>query len=198
MTPRLLLPFWSFPLLPSGKINRKILKELVEDLEPGTLARYTSVQEDTIVEKEEPQELTETEKVMKTAWAELFDVDEASIRTSDRFYDYGGDSIAAINLVSMLRHLNWSLSVNDAVSYPSLREQATRLKPAKKIASSVHNRLRKAGITEDDIEFLTQGHTVEQSWQLMTVRQVPAGFDLVRWKALTAKFRSCSDNRVPE
>ncbi|KAK7742006.1 NRPS [Cytospora paraplurivora] len=212
MVPSLLLPFHSFPLLPSGKINRKHLKDLVGNLEVNTLARHTAFRGGIDKAEEVSGDLTETERILRSAWAELFDVEEESIRVSDSFYEYGGDSIAAINLASMLRRLSWVLSVNDAVSYPLLREQASRMKRLKKeasspntsrkvfvVAESVHEKLRAAGVNADEIddiyacapgqvEFLNQGHTDDQFWQLMTVRQLPSGFDLARWTDLTRQL----------
>ena len=209
MTPRIFLPFWSFPSLPSGKIDRKSLKAFVEQLKAGDLAQYAVAAGAAKHDEEDSRELTDMEKTLRTAWAELFDVDEEEIRASDLFYNHGGDSIAAINLVSMLRRLNCSMSVNDVVSYPSLREQASRMKPAKVVsaaakkefvvAQSVHDKLRTAGIATEDIEeiyacapgqveFLTQGHTEDQFWQLMTVRKLPVGFDLARWTDLTRQL----------
>lgn len=210
MNPRLLLPFWSFPLLQSGKIDRKSLKALVEELKPATLAQYAVAPGAAKTDVRDSGELSEMEKTLRGAWADLFDVDEDEIQASDLFYTYGGDSIAAINLVSILRRLEVSLSVNDALSHPTLREQASRMKPARAasstaaqkpfiVAQRVYDELLAAGIGPDDIEeicacapgqveFLTQGHTEDQFWQLMTVRRLPTGFDLARWTELTRQL----------
>ncbi|KAI5867000.1 hypothetical protein GGS23DRAFT_553089 [Durotheca rogersii] len=206
MAPKVFLPFLKFPLLPSGKINRKVLGALAEQLSPSSLAQYSGMVNTQPADYSEV--LSDTEKILRDAWADLFDVVPESIIPSDLFYTYGGDSIAAINLVSMLRRQNFSLSVNDAVTYPTLREQATRLKPIKAAATqtvefvvrpSVHQRLRDAGVAPEDVEeiyqcapgqveFLTQGHTESQFWQLMTVRPLPHGFDFDRWVGLTTKL----------
>lgn len=210
MIPRLLLPFWSFPLLPSGKINRKSLKALVEDLKPATLAQYAVAPGASKIDIQTSIELTEMEKTLRGAWAELFDIDEEEIKVSDLFYTYGGDSIAAINLVSMLRRLDCALSVNDALSHPALRDQASQMRPSKSaisiadrkpyiVAQHVHDQLRDSGIEQVEIEdiyacapgqveFLTQGHTEDQFWQLMTVRRLPVGFDLDLWTELTRQL----------
>lgn len=212
MNPRLLLPFWSFPLLPSGKINRKSLKALVEELKPAILAQYAVAPGAAKIDVEDSGELTDMEKTLRSAWAELFDIDENNIQVSDLFYTYGGDSIAAINLVSMLRRLEVSLSVNDALSHPALRDQASCMKPSKSIlintaqkpyfvAQPVYDQLRVSGIEPDEVEeiyacapgqveFLTQGHTDDQFWQLMTVRKLPIGFDLDLWTELTRQLTS--------
>lgn len=214
MVPKVLLPFWSFPLLPSGKINRKALKALAEGLSAADLAKYSGAPAVQSSGVDMSGEMTELEKTLRNAWAELFDIDADIIGVADLFYNHGGDSIAAINLVSMLRRNNWSLSVNDCLSYPSLREQAARMKSAKQtngakaqikfeVSESVHKQLRLAGLQAADIEeiypcapgqveFLTQGHTEDQFWQLMTVRRVPHDFDLALWTDLTRKLTAAN------
>ncbi|KAK7932499.1 nonribosomal peptide synthase [Apiospora marii] len=214
MVPKVLLPFWSFPMLPSGKINRKALKALAEGLSAADLAKYSGGAPAAVQSNVDMSgEMTDLEKTLRDAWAELFDIDAEEIGLADLFYHHGGDSIAAINLVSMLRRNSWSLSVNDCLSYPPLREQATRMKPAKQSGAKtemklevnelVHKQLELAGLQPTDIEeiypcapgqveFLTQGHTEDQFWQLMTVRRVPADFDLDLWTNLTRKLTAAN------
>ncbi|KAK4670006.1 NRPS protein [Podospora pseudopauciseta] len=210
MMPKVLLPFKGFPLLPSGKINRKLLAQLAEGLDPKALAGYSTTMPTTNGQLIDDSELTEQEKTLRDAWAELFDVEPESISLSALFYNYGGDSIAAINLASMLRQQGFSLSVNDVVTYPSLQEQAQRVKPIMadltldqgvelEVKQVVRDRLRASGLSDDDVEdiyhcgpgqveFLTQGHSEEQFWMLMTVRRLPVGFNLERWINLTEKL----------
>ncbi|KAK8018772.1 hypothetical protein PG991_007962 [Apiospora marii] len=181
---------------------------------PADLAKYSdapaAIQSSNV---DMSGEMTDLEKTLRNAWAELFDIDAEDIGAADLFYHHGGDSIAAINLVSMLRRNHWSLSVNDCLSYPSLREQATRMKPAKKngaktefkleVSDLVHKQLELAGLQPTDIEdiypcapgqveFLTQGHTEDQFWQFMTVRRVPNDFDLDLWTDLTRKLTAAN------
>ncbi|KAJ5689313.1 hypothetical protein N7462_003705 [Penicillium macrosclerotiorum] len=206
MLPKLFLPFWSFPLLASGKVDRKKLAQFAENLKPGSLARYASTA--VLQSVYSSTELSVEEQVLRDAWADLFSIDAETIQLSDLFYNYGGDSIAAINLGNMLRQLNYALSVNDVLTYPSLKAQAEHLKPTvtsqvrslEFVASeSVHRRLQNAGVNPEyveeiypcspgQVEFLTQGHTKDQFWQLMTVRRLPRGFDLERWIDLTTKL----------
>ncbi|EAQ82934.1 hypothetical protein CHGG_10752 [Chaetomium globosum CBS 148.51] len=207
MMPKIFLPFKGFPLLASGKINRKQLAGLAEGLDPKTLAGYSSTAPISNGPAVSDSELTEEERTLRGAWAELFEVEPETIDPGSLFYHYGGDSIAAINLGSMLRSLNFSLSVNDVVTYPSLKEQAQRIKPVKapmtsalavklEVSQTVKDKLQASGLSDDDIEdiypcgpgqveFLTQGHTEDQFWMLMTVRRLPSGFDLDRWIELT-------------
>lgn len=207
MLPRILLPFSSFPVLASGKINRKKLTEFAEVLSSTDLAQYeTTVQNGN---HDGPQrELTSQEQILRDTWAELFDLPAESITLHDTFYHHGGDSIAAINLASTLRHLGYTLSVNEIVSSPALEEQAKLLKVSTSsvlkhtefiVPNSVHEKLQAAGLSSNDIEeiypcapgqveFLTQGHTKEQFWQLMTVRRLPENFDLNQWIKLTTEL----------
>ncbi|KAK0660103.1 hypothetical protein QBC41DRAFT_43565 [Cercophora samala] len=210
MMPKVFLPFEKFPLLPSGKINRKLLAGLAEGLDPKTLAGYSTTAPTTNGQVVDDSELTKEEKTLRDAWADLFDVSPESINLDALFYNYGGDSIAAINLASMLRQQGFSLSVNDVVTYPSLKEQAQHIKAVAvdseldqavqlEVKQAVRDKLRASGLSDDDVEdiyhcgpgqveFLTQGHSKEQFWMLMTVRRLPGGFDLKRWVDLTRQL----------
>lgn len=206
MMPKLFLPLSEFPLLSSGKVDRKKLQGIVETLNPADIARYDSTADVKLAEA--PSSLSPTERILQDAWSELFGVPADSIRPSDVFFHYGGDSIAAINLVSILRSINYTISVNEILAFPSLKDQATvmaRLELSSVqavdfvVADSVHNALRVAGLESTDIEdiypcapgqveFLTQGHTKDQFWQLMTVRRLPRGFDLPKWIEITTRL----------
>ncbi|KAH6658496.1 hypothetical protein BKA67DRAFT_591458 [Truncatella angustata] len=214
MEPKLFLPFRSFPSLPSGKINRKVLKSIAGSLNAGDIAKYSGISSPRATNESESTELTETETILRNAWSELFDIEAADISASDLFSSHGGDSIGAINLVSILRRQSWSLSVNDALSYPSLREQARYVKASKSttghnpladfvVDPAVHQKLEAAGLASEDIEeiypcapgqveFLTQGHTNDQFWQLMTVRRLPPSFDFDLWIDLTRKLTAAN------
>ncbi|OTA99739.1 hypothetical protein M426DRAFT_16133 [Hypoxylon sp. CI-4A] len=207
MIPKIFLPFWRFPLLASGKADRKKLNQIAESMSTGDLARYSEPRK-VQQQSNGTEQLSSTETILRDAWANLFGVEAESIILSDLFYNYGGDSIAAINLSSMLRRQNYSLSVNDIMTYASLGEQATKMSPVKVettqavkfvVHPSVHSRLQAAGLAAEDIEeiypaapgqaeFLTQGHTEDQFWQLMTIRPVPQDFEFDVWLDLTRQL----------
>lgn len=156
---------------------------------------------------------TQQEIVMQKAWATVLGESEESIGANSAFLALGGDSISAINIVAACRKLSHAITVADILSNPRLGEQAKHLKamgrrePLKdvqyKIPHSVWSALSKSNIDINrdveavypagpgQIEFLTQGHTKHQFWNLTACREVGEDFDLPHWlettKALTAR-----------
>jgi len=209
MVPALLLPFRSFPTLPSGKANRKALVALIESMEKAEITHYIphNGTSDELVPLS-----TKEERVMQQVWASVLDEPEESIGANSVFLSLGGDSISAINVVAMCRKLSYNISVSHVLSNPTLAEQARNLKSAQEkkavvevkhdIPESVHRALMNVGIDFDEkiedvypcgpgqIEFLTQGHKKQQFWNLTACRELPQDFDLQQWIKLTIQLTS--------
>ncbi|KKZ65561.1 hypothetical protein EMCG_08634 [[Emmonsia] crescens] len=218
MIPATWLPFAYLPLLPSGKTNRKEILRLVESMEDSLVASYQDPQSTAVngVSDHSAPETSE-ERLLQNVWGSIFSCNPDSVGTTSSFYSLGGDSIAAINLVSECRKLGYELSVADVLSFPSIKEQARIIKPLPatngdrssspdlhvfKVEDDICTTLHEFGVNRNDIEaiypcvpgqveFLTQGHTDHQFWQLQTVRRVPSDFDVSRWldlvRMLTAR-----------
>ncbi|EEH46738.2 uncharacterized protein PADG_02836 [Paracoccidioides brasiliensis Pb18] len=208
MLPAIWFPVARLPLLPSGKTNRKEVLKFIESMEDSLVASYQDPLSITINSALDfPVPETSEEEVLQHAWSSIFNCNDP-VRTTSSFYSLGGDSIAAINLVSECRKLGYELSVADILAFPSIKEQARIIKPLKTtkavqstsldlftVEDDIYNALNKSGVRETDIEaiypcvpgqieFLTQGHTDHQFWQLQTVRKVPSDFDVERWVEL--------------
>ena len=212
MMPTVWLPLSEFPLLPSGKIDRKILLVHVEQIDSDKVTKFQEAMMDDDLVGQYTSATNEKERVLLQAWATVLEKPAEEISTSAAFYNLGGDSIAAINISSDCRKRGYTLTVGDVLAYPSVREQAQRMSPMKTepihqplaertfgFEDRVYAELRAAGVEKDAVEavlpcmpgqaeFLTQGRTKQQSWQLLTVRSVPAGFDLMLWKELVRKL----------
>lgn len=116
----------AFPLLPSGKVDRKKLPKPKQ----------------TIQLKDYVAPYTEMEKKIATVWEEALQYPKVSV-TADFFYDLGGHSLTVAKVVSKLRTLPGlqTLSILDIYQNPTIREIATkfthanvkkaRIKPAK-------------------------------------------------------------------
>ncbi|KAF7593905.1 hypothetical protein BBP40_010607 [Aspergillus hancockii] len=208
MVPTLWLPVSRFPILASGKIDRKRLTALVEGMDDSMLKEYLPLEEASEVSSEEEHEL-------RSLWSVLFETPAEEIHANSTFHALGGDSISALNLGSMLRRRGYRIQTNDILSSPTLREQAalmTKDTDNAKTATSravqqvsyeppqaVYERLSQTGISKNDIEdiypcspgqieFLTQGKKQEQFWQLMAVRTLPDDLDFERWIYLTTQL----------
>ncbi|KAF1836440.1 putative nonribosomal peptide synthase [Decorospora gaudefroyi] len=206
MIPTIWLPVSKFPLSPAGKIDRKRLRTAVETMADSELKDY-------LPKQEESECITKSELTLRSAWSALFQTSVDDIHANSSFHALGGDSISALNLVSMLRRYGYDLKVSDIVSTTTLRQQA-RLVDASiesgasatapqqlqyQPSRSVYEYLAGIGIPQDEvedvypcspgqIEFLTQGKKQDQYWQLMAVRELPDDLDFDRWTVLTRRL----------
>ncbi|KAJ5550506.1 non-ribosomal peptide synthetase [Penicillium sp. DV-2018c] len=205
MIPTIWLPVNKFPFSAAGKVDRKRLQALVEGMADDLLKQYLPKEVKSAI-------TTETELKLQTMWSELFEISIDQIHANSSFHALGGDSISALNLVSMLRRQGYETKVSDLLSQNTLRQQAALLEESIKsdttvttqtvqyeASDAVWERLSQIGVPKDEvediypcspgqIEFLTQGNKQEQFWQLMAVRELPKDFDFDRWIQLTTKL----------
>jgi amino acid adenylation domain-containing protein len=208
MVPEIWIPVQDFPLMPSGKVDRKRLQAMVEEMADDRLKEYLPKQEEVEI-------TSDTEMVLQSLWSAVFKTPSESIHGNSTFHTLGGDSISALNLVSMIRRHGYEIKVNDILSNPTLRAQAaqmvkksrgeTGVSPTSsqtmnyRPPSIVYERLSRIGIPQSDIEdiypcspgqveFLTQGSKDEQFWQLMAIRELSKDFDFNHWIQLTTKL----------
>lgn len=107
MVPNIFVPVENIPLTINGKVD------------------YDSLYEIKGINKENAHpELNEIETKMLGVWKDLFK--NNGITTLDNYFELGGDSIKAVQIVSRLNTLGISLSVKDILSYQTVREIASR------------------------------------------------------------------------
>lgn len=205
MIPTIWLPVTKFPFSAAGKVDRKRLQALVEGMADNLLKQYLPKEVKSAI-------TTGTELNLQSIWSELFEISVDQIHANSSFHALGGDSISALNLVSMLRRQGYETKVSDILSRNTLGQQAALLeentkldtkmtthKIQYKVSDGVWERLSQIGVQKHEvediypcspgqIEFLTQGNKEEQFWQLMAVRELPEGFDFDRWIHLTTKL----------
>ncbi|KAF4468805.1 nonribosomal peptide synthase like protein [Fusarium albosuccineum] len=118
MVPTAFMPWKKIPLTPSGKTNRKVVRQLLTNLESGSslLQRYLA-SEDI---KESPQ--TKIGKQLQKLWAEVLSIHVDSIGSKDHFTRLGGDSLAAMKLVASARQVGLQLTVASIFTHPILEE----------------------------------------------------------------------------
>ncbi|GEM_PF-1170817 len=104
MVPGALIQLDSIPITSNGKVDRKRL--------PAPQSRYAGAQYD------EPQ--TAMESRLAQIWQEVLGI--GRIGASDSFFEWGGDSIRAISLISKVQSImKTSLPVRLLYQYPSVR-----------------------------------------------------------------------------
>ena len=126
MVPTFLEELPSFPLLASGKVDRKKLPEA------KTLLAQNS-------DLELPE--TELEKKVAAAWCKTLSVNEVGVE-QDFFLDLGGHSLLAAKLAAQLRDdADINIPVRDIYNFPTIRKLAAHLdvsQPSKKFATPAY------------------------------------------------------------
>ncbi|KAG8165144.1 hypothetical protein KVR01_005419 [Diaporthe batatas] len=119
MVPNAYIPVSYIPTLISGKIDRKRLRQFgatvdLQKLDQGPAAKTTR----------ESRDLDDIEQCLRHAWSLVLKVAEDSIHPQDNFFSLGGESLAAMKLVSVCRERGLDLSVTSTFSHPTLEEMA--------------------------------------------------------------------------
>ena len=113
MTPGLFFAVVDIPQTPSGKTDRKRLREFGSSL---------FAQRPAVRTKRQPT--SEMERQLQSLWAKVLEVDDESLGLGDSFISLGGDSLAAIRLVGEARKSNIALRVEDVFKESTLEGQA--------------------------------------------------------------------------
>jgi tyrocidine synthetase III len=118
MIPAELVRLAAMPLTTAGKIDRRLL--------PSLVAAAAADQQDADQQDDQPRD--EREELLANIWAELFGRPHAGIH--DDYFDCGGDSIKAIQLISRLRDAGWKIEVGDLFLHRTIAELAPHLTAA--------------------------------------------------------------------
>lgn len=216
MIPKAIVPLSSLPRLPSGKANRKQLKAMVQSLSQGELTKFSFDKVGAAQSKGAVIPLaSETQKVLQQGWIETLQLADDDFGLEADFLSLGGDSIAAINLVSWLRRKQLKISVRDVLKYTSLGAMADQLKGESGDAHQIQKKtftppseidaaISAAGLQATEYEyiypcppgqaeFLTQGAHPEALWSLMTVRKVGSDFAPRQWIDLVRQLTTTNE-----
>jgi amino acid adenylation domain-containing protein len=123
MIPSMIIRVTVMPKTLTGKTDRKALREAVANLHPDkiTLAMQGETEHQILS--------SDTEMKIADLWAEILHLPKDSIGANDNFFARGGDSIAAMRLVSSARTIGLYLTVNDVMRAPKLSSLAQALSP---------------------------------------------------------------------
>ena len=158
MVPAAFMAIDAVPLTPSGKVDRKALPHP----EITTVAAYTAPR-------------SETEKVLCAIFSEVLGIEKIGIH--DNFFEAGGDSILALQVISKSREMGFDLAVRDIFKSPRIEQLALRATPLQSLWGSRPE--REAPLTPVQKWFYEQIGERNHYNQSMLVR-VPAGLELQR------------------
>ncbi|KAG9235149.1 hypothetical protein BJ875DRAFT_529770 [Amylocarpus encephaloides] len=119
MIPSLFIPLRAMPINSSFKLNRLVLRQLVNGLTNATFRSYALVD----VEKKAPS--TALEQKLAGLWAEVLSIPKNTIGAADNFFQLGGDSISAMKLVGRLRAADISMTIANIFEHPRIVDSAS-------------------------------------------------------------------------
>jgi non-ribosomal peptide synthase protein (TIGR01720 family) len=115
MIPSLWIAISRFPLMPSGKMDRKKVVQWLENMENDT---YRTI---ATLGMEDPQDDADVvDRKLQIIFAKVLNLAPEDIRMTQSFLRLGGDSIAAMQVSSMCRSQGLAISVQDIVKSKSL------------------------------------------------------------------------------
>ncbi|CAH0058426.1 unnamed protein product [Clonostachys solani] len=132
MVPRLFIPCSNMPFITSSKLDRRTLVAEASSLDHDQIVAY-SLQN---AEKRPP--VTDMEIRLQKLWAEVLHISTDAIGRDDSFFTIGGDSIAAIHLMTASRKESVTIRADDVFRYPQLFQLALRVS---KVAGSESSEL---------------------------------------------------------
>ncbi|PWY91675.1 amino acid adenylation [Aspergillus sclerotioniger CBS 115572] len=121
MVPRVTLPIKSVPLTPSGKTNRRLLRDQAASLSWAMMQNYRAV----AGHQQRPSNACEEE--LRQIWAQSLNRPVDQISTSVSFFRLGGDSVSAMQAANNCRMAGWSVTVGDIFRYPTISKLAQRM-----------------------------------------------------------------------
>ena len=122
MVPSIFIPLPALPRNAAGKRDRKVLRAWALELTEEQIEMYQLRDSSNYRAPDTPEEV-----VLQKAWAEVLRAPEVTIGAEDNFFQVGGDSIKAIELVAYLRRDKYALSVSQIFQSPTLSELAEQL-----------------------------------------------------------------------
>ncbi|UNI16130.1 NRPS [Purpureocillium takamizusanense] len=121
MVPSAFISMKQLPVTPTGKLNRKQLREIGMAF---TMRELSEPQSGRLEVKRPP--VTNVERQMQQIWAKVLKIDPVTIGLDDSFAVLGGDSIGMMRMVVEARQAGLELTVVDIVRHPRLCQLAAR------------------------------------------------------------------------
>lgn len=98
MIPAYFIPVSQIPKNRAAKVDRKLIRKIVEGLPANDLKNYLATASIKFCDVS-----NETEQIIRDAWAAALRLNAKDISTNDNFYEIGGDSISIISLLKRIQ-----------------------------------------------------------------------------------------------
>ncbi|KAL8924366.1 MAG: hypothetical protein Q9208_004148 [Pyrenodesmia sp. 3 TL-2023] len=161
------------PLLASGKLDRRRVKNWIEDMTEDVFRTISGVESDST-----EVEGSDVEKRLQLIWSKVLHLAPQQIGLDKNFIYLGGDSISALQVASQCRSQGLGVTVQDIMRCKSLSELASRVtlpKESTQIAEEVEEAFDLSPIqrlffdwVKDDYQHFNQSTALR-----MNIRQEP-------------------------
>ncbi|KAL4787135.1 hypothetical protein BJX76DRAFT_354543 [Aspergillus varians] len=131
MVPAVFLPVSTMPLTPSGKMDRRHLRDHALLLSWERMQAYRTV---TDVQIQQPASVQEEK--LREIWAQTLNRPPDGICVADSFFRLGGDSVSAMQAATGCLVAGWNVTVADIFRYPSVRKLAQKVQELGRMNSS--------------------------------------------------------------
>ncbi|EAW08665.1 putative nonribosomal peptide synthase [Aspergillus clavatus NRRL 1] len=128
MVPDIFIPLSSMPRTVSGKADRRRLRTKAETFSFAELSTFRSSQQ----EKRAP--VSEGELAMQGVWSQVLNRPLDEVGTDDTFYQLGGDSISAMQVVALARSRELYTSVEDILRFKTIANIVSHCKQPSKVS----------------------------------------------------------------
>lgn len=118
MLPTIFIPLAKMPLTSSGKTDRRRIRLMAQALTEEEISEYR------LAGRSSRQVSTISEKRLQKLWGSVLGIESSTIGADDSFFRLGGDSVAAMRLVSAGREEGVILTVATVFSKPLLCDMA--------------------------------------------------------------------------
>ena len=126
---------YGLPLLPSGKVDRTKIHKWAEAMEDELGQHIFSPCNRPVVVAAMDRDVTETELLLRSAWARVLKLSDERISMNQSFIQLGGDSLSAISAVSHCRSTGMIVTVRSIMQSKSIVDLATQVRRSQDVSS---------------------------------------------------------------
>lgn len=146
MIPSAYIPLKRMPLTLSGKRDKRVLRDIINQLTKSELLTYS------LGNATKRETSTPIEKRLQQIWASILGLEVDAIGADDSFFRLGGDSVAAMRLVAEAQKQDFTLTVAQIFSNPRLCEMARVASAADEMQSATIAPFSLLQVAEDSKE----------------------------------------------
>jgi amino acid adenylation domain-containing protein len=121
MIPSLWIAVARFPLMPSGKLDRRRVAQWLEKMDQNTYRKISALG----LEEPEVDTTSSVERKLQAIFAKVLNLPAEDIRLNQSFLHLGGDSIAAMQVSSQCRAQGYPIRVQDIIRAKSITALAS-------------------------------------------------------------------------